>query len=177
MKKYLKYIISVSISLFVILIDLLSKIIVVNTLEYGKPIKILGEFLMLDLCFNEGAAFSILENAPSFILPLLSLLMSVAIGFMIYKFGDFKKKPIGTIALSLMLGGALGNMVDRIFNFPACLYTFSDGSVANGVVDFMNTNHIFELLSKGKLTFGIWNLADACLVIGTIAFIIHILFF
>ena len=176
MKKYLKYIISASIVVTILLVDIISKVIAVSVLECGKAIPVLGEFLKLDLCFNTGIAFSFLEDAPWYVLSGISLIMSGVIIFFIIKYGDFKKKPVGSIALALMLGGSLGNLVDRISNFPALLY---DGPLLPnttnvGVVDFINTNYIFELVG---LEFGIWNIADACLVVGTFALLIHVLFF
>lgn len=176
MKKYLKYIISASVVIGLFLIDMLTKILAVKLLKCGEPINILGEFLKLDLCFNPNAGFGLFGKAPDFFLPLMSAVMSVAFGFILFKFGDFKKKPVGTIALCLMLAGTAGNLVDRTLNFPCNLYTgpLPSGYDAEGVVDFVNTNHIFELLGG---TFGIWNLADSFLVIGTIALVVHIIFF
>ena len=102
--------------------------------------------------------------------------MSIAFAFFIFKFGDLQKKPVGTIALCLMLAGTVGNLIDRTLNFPCNLYTgiIPHGYEKEGVVDFVNTNHIFELLGG---SFGIWNLADSFLVIGTIALVVHIIFF
>lgn len=176
MKKYLKYIISASIVIGLFLIDMITKILAVKLLTCGEPIKILGEFLTLDLCFNPHAGLGLFEKAPKFFLPLMSAVMSVAFGFVLFKFGDFKKKPIGTAAMCLMLAGTLGNLIDRTFNFPCNLYDgpLPVGYDPAGVVDFVNTNYIFELLGG---TFGIWNLADSFLVIGTIALVVHILFF
>lgn len=179
MKKYWKYIIGSSIALTVIIIDLITKILAVSFLEYNSNpgydgIHILGPFLTLKLEFNQAIAFSLGEGTiPMPVFALLSLVIGGVIAFLLFKYGDFKKKIIGSIALSLMLGGALGNFVDRAFNFPACLYT-GPGSPAVGVVDFINTNYIFELLGG---TFGIWNIADACLCVGTFALVIHLIFF
>ena len=170
-KNTLKYIICGSISLLVIIIDFITKILAVTCLEENKPIKVLGEFLKLDLTFNEGVAFGLGDFGNPAIWGVLSLVMSGVIGFMIYKVGDIKTKPVGTIALSLMLGGALGNMVDRFFNFPASIYG------GFGVVDFVNTNHIVELLSGGRFTWGVWNIADSMLCVGTAVLAVHILFF
>lgn len=170
-KNTLKYIISASIALFIVLVDCISKILAVSFLEVGVQIEILGDFLVLDLCFNKGIAFGQLQVENTAVLGLLSLVMSVGIGFLIFKFGDIKKKPVGTIALALMLGGACGNMIDRFFSFPACFYG------EEGVVDFVNTNHIVELVTNGRFTWGVWNIADAMLCIGTTLLAVHILFF
>lgn len=176
MKKYLKYIITSSIVLTIILVDMIAKIIVVSTLKYSDPVKIMGDFLVFELSFNTGVAFSGLEKMPSYVLGLISLAMSVVLGFMIYKYSNFKTKIIGSIALALMLGGALGNMIDRFTNFPAMLYNgpLPLGTDKVGVVDFINTKWMFDIL---HLPNGIWNIADGCLVVGTIALMVHILFF
>lgn len=176
MKKYLQYIICASIIIALFFVDMITKILAVKLLTCGEPINILGEFLKLDLCFNPHAGLGLFKNAPEWFLPAMSAVMSLAFGFVIFKFGDLKKKPIGTIALCLMLAGTAGNLIDRTLNFPCSLYdgVIPAGYDQAGVVDFVNTNHIFELLGG---TFGIWNLADSFLVIGTIALVVHILFF
>lgn len=180
MKKYLQYIICASIIVVLFFVDMITKILAVRFLTCGEPIKILGEFLKLDLCFNPHAGLGLFENAPEWFLPAVSAVMSIAFLFVIIKFGDLVKKPIGTIALCLMLAGTVGNLIDRTLNFPCNLYTiigagyFPQYYDTEGVVDFVNTNHIFELLGG---SFGIWNLADSFLVIGTIALVVHILFF
>lgn len=176
MRKYLKYIICASIVIVLFFFDMITKILAVNLLEYREQIPILGEFLKLDLTFNPYAGFSLFKNAPAWFLPVMSAVMTVAFIFVIVKFADFKKKPIFTIALCLMLAGTAGNLVDRLTKFPSILYdgVIPTGEHATGVVDFINTSYIFE---KVGLTFGIWNFADSFLVIGTIALVVHILFF
>lgn len=175
MKKYLKYIICASIVITLFFVDMITKILAVKLLTCGEPINILGEFLKLDLCFNPHAGLGLFGKAPEWFLPAMSAVMSVAFIFLIIKFADIKKKPVGTIALCLMLAGTAGNLIDRAFNFPCNLYegVIPPGYAQYGVVDFVNTNHIFELLGG---TFGIWNLADSFLVIGTIALVVHIVF-
>lgn len=175
MKKYLSYIISALIALAVIVIDFISKIIAVKVLTFGDAIPVLGEFLKIELYFNTGMVFSFLENAPKFVLPLASFVMSILIGFMLFRYGDIKKRPIGTVALALMLGGAIGNMIDRTINFPAMLYTgyLPQGETNVGVVDFINTEWLFDILHMPN---GVWNIADGCLVVGTIALAIHLIF-
>lgn len=176
MKKYLKYIICASIVITLFFVDMITKILAVKLLTCGEPINILGEFLKLDLCFNPNAGLGLFSKAPEWFLPMMSAVMSIAFIILIIKFADLKKKPIGTIALCLMLAGTAGNLIDRTFNFPCNLYTgiIPPGFDKAGVVDFVNTNHIFELLGG---SFGIWNLADSFLVIGTIALVVHIVFF
>ena len=176
MKKYLKYIIIVSIVIPLFIIDMITKILAVKFLTIGETINILGEYLKLDLVFNEAAGLSLGENLPDFVLPLLSFLFCGVFVFLLIKFGDFKKRPIGTIALCLMFAGTFGNLIDRAFDFPRVLYTapVPDGYDEHGVVDFINTNQIFYDIG---LTFGIWNFADSLLVIGTIGLMVHILFF
>ena len=145
MKKYLKYIIIVSIVIPLIIIDMVTKILAVSFLTVGESIPILGEYLKLDLIFNEAAGLSIGENLPDFVLPLLSFIFCGVFGFFLSKFGDFKKRPVGTVALCLMLAGTFGNLIDRTFDFPRVLYTgpIPDDLDQHGVVDFINTNQIF----------------------------------
>jgi len=100
---------------------------------------------------NTGAAFGLLEDMQWLFLVVTGLAL-LAIAFVLVK--KMVYTPLGTWSLVVIAGGAAGNMIDRArFGY---------------VVDMFN----FEFMR-----FAIFNVADACITIGTILFCIYILFF
>lgn len=138
MKQIFKY------SFILVLIDQIIKILVSNMIE---SIVIIKNFFNLTYVENTGAAFSILENNTLFliIITLISL-------FLIYKFllknKEFNKLEI--ITYSLLIGGIIGNLIDRI--------------VYGYVIDYLE----FIILNRHM---PIFNFADICIVIGTFLFL------
>ncbi len=107
---------------------------------------------------NAGAAFGILANARWVFLVLTSVIIIGIVAYLVAT--RAQKKPILlTCSLGLILGGGIGNMIDRIFYGPS----FFDGRV----IDFIN----FELID-----FAIFNVADSAVCIGEALLIIYILF-
>lgn len=164
-KKYISYLIVAASIVFLILVDQLVKIWMVKNLEPGVDYPLIGKYVQLTLVFNQGIAFGFGDVGNSILWGILSLVVSGGVVYIIIKYLDFVKKPLLSIALILILAGALGNMIDRIFNFPACLVS------EKGVVDFVNTDFI------PKINWGIWNIADALLCVGTAVMVVHIVFF
>ena len=97
-------------------IDLATKIWAVENLSYRSNIKIIGEFFQLTYVRNPGAAFSFASGATVF-LSLFSLLVMIAILHYSVKITSRG----WAVVLGLVLGGILGNMVDRIFREPGVL--------------------------------------------------------
>lgn len=97
----------------VIVLDQISKWIVLDTIRYGETIYV-APFWNWVLTFNPGAAFSFLADQPGWqrwFFTLLALAVSTWIAL------ELKKHPeqrVQSIALALIMGGALGNVVDRI---------------------------------------------------------------
>ena len=137
-------------SLLFFIIDFFSKLIVKTNLKLFQSIEVIPNFFNITFVYNEGAAFSILEgNKILFI--LLGLLLIIGLVIFIRKEKLTKYK---TLYYSLLIGGVLGNMFDRIF-YP-------------GVVDFFD----FKLFTYDA---PIFNVADSFIVIATILIIIEIL--
>jgi len=132
----------VLISVIIILsLDQLTKFIITKNLSLNQSIPIIKGIFHLTLVHNRGAAFGILRNQiPLFI--FTSLFATVLIYFNL-KDTRFKKSLIYKISLSLILAGALGNLIDRLF--------------LGYVVDFLD--------------FRIWpvfNVADSAITVGAI---------
>ena len=137
-------------SLLFFIIDFFSKLIVKTNLKLFQSIEVIPNFFNITFVYNEGAAFSILEGKKILFI-LLGLLLIIGLVIFIRKEKLTKYK---TLYYSLLIGGVLGNMFDRIF-YP-------------GVVDFFD----FKLFTYDA---PIFNVADSFIVIATILIIIDIL--
>ncbi|MFW6383302.1 MAG: signal peptidase II [Nanoarchaeota archaeon] len=131
----------------VLLVDQLSKFLFRNLLAENS-ISILGGFFRFALTYNTGAAFSIFTG-NNFLLIILSVLI-IAILFYYLKIYANEKFGYESFGLSLIIGGALGNLVDRIY--------------LGSVVDFIDI-----------WIWPVFNLADAAITIGVIIIIYKIL--
>lgn len=139
-------------------IDQFTKLWCLLNLEEGKPLVIIEDFFTFELAFNDGAAWSSFSGAFWFL--MVMTVIATAFFIYLYKDVDFKTKKIYSISISLMLGGMLGNFIDRIFQ---------EGNV---VVDFLT----FYIYGSNSAPFPHFNIADSCLVVGVVFFIIDVLF-
>jgi signal peptidase II len=130
------------------LLDLISKMIVVEKLEHHPPIEIIGDWLRFEAVRNPGAAFGMGE-AFTVIFTAIAATVIVVIIRLARKLYSLP----WAIALGLLLGGALGNLTDRIFRSP--------GIFEGAVVDFIAPAH-----------FAVFNLADSAIVCGGILIVI-----
>jgi signal peptidase II len=119
---------------FVIATDVISKAIVVAKMADHPPIRLLGGLLTITLTRNGGAAFSIGTS-------MTIVFTAIAAGVIVYVLRAARKlRSVGwAIALGLLLGGATGNLLDRIFRAPGLF----DGHV----VDWIELPHwpVFNL--------------------------------
>ncbi|MER5972808.1 signal peptidase II [Streptomyces sp. NPDC002055] len=123
-------------------LDLFSKMLVVAKLEHHAPVEIAGDLLRLVAIRNPGAAFGI-GQALTIVFTLIAATVIVVIARIARK---LYSAP-WAIALGLLLGGALGNLTDRVFRSP--------GFLQGAVVDFIAPAH-----------FAVFNLADSAIVCG-----------
>jgi signal peptidase II len=102
------------VAVFVIAADVISKSIVVAKMADHPNIRLLGGFLTITLTRNGGAAFSIGTS-------MTIVFTAIAVGVIVYILRAARNlRSIGwAIALGLLLGGATGNLIDRIFRAPA----------------------------------------------------------
>lgn len=139
------------IALFVMILDQLTKWLIVKNLQIGESIEIIENFLYITSHRNRGAAWGILQGQMWF---FYVITIVVIIGIVIYIQKAVKGKWLMGVSLGLMLGGAIGNFIDRVFR--------------KEVVDFINT-YIFGY------DFPVFNIADSALVIGVILLMIQML--
>ncbi len=123
-------------------LDVASKAIVAATMHYGQPIRLLGPALQLDYTRNPGAAFSIGEAYT-----IIFTAIAVGVIVVILRLSRRLFSVPWAIALGLLLGGALGNLTDRITRAP--------GFLRGWVVDFIELPH-----------WPIFNLADSAICVG-----------
>ena len=126
-------------------IDRLTKWLVTSNMQLNDTIHLIKigdtEVLNLYYCLNNGAAFSRLSGQTILLIVLTSI---VIVGLLFLMITKRVKRPVYMAAISLIIGGGIGNLIDRIFN--------------NGlVVDFIDVRII---------NFAIFNFADICAVCG-----------
>jgi signal peptidase II len=136
------------ISIILLLIDQISKLLVVKLIDINSSIELIKNFFYLTYTHNTGAAFSILTGKRI-------LLILIAVIILIVIFNYLRKNKIESkvekIAFSLIIGGSVGNLLDRI--------------VRGYVIDFLD----FKIFGYN---FPIFNLADTFIVIGVLLLLI-----
>jgi signal peptidase II len=132
-------------------------------MQLGQSIPVIGDFFRLTFVENPGMAFGI-EIGGRFFLTLFSLAASIGIFYYIYR---LRKEPfIVRFTLALILGGAIGNLIDRIFYGVV----FGEAPLFYGkVVDFIDMDFFqIDFLSIHMNRFAVFNVADASVTSGII---------
>ncbi|GIG66072.1 signal peptidase II [Phytomonospora endophytica] len=130
-----------------IALDVITKTIAVSSLQGREPVELLGGLIYFDLIRNGGAAWG-MGSEYTWVLSIVAICVSVGIAAFVWR---VKSAP-WAVAFGLIFGGALGNIVDRVFRAPAAFH--------GHVVDFISP---FE---PGGQAYPVFNLADSSLVIG-----------
>ena len=141
------------ISLFTLLflsIDIISKLIIDNFFNLNETKVIINNFFSLTKVYNTGASWNILAG-HRLILIMITLIILVLLFLYLNKFKDNKRN---ILAFSLLYGGIIGNLLDRI------IYGY--------VIDFFDFN-IFGY------DYPVFNIADICIVFGIVLLVIAIL--
>jgi signal peptidase II len=133
----------------------------------GSSFPIFGDFLRLTFIENPGMAFGIDVGGKLF-LTIFSIVASVGIFFYLYKIRG--ESLVIRLALALILGGAIGNLIDRVFY--GVLFgesPFFYGKVVDFIdVDFFNLDFLGMHLSR----FPVFNLADSAVSIGVVMLLV-----
>ncbi len=129
-------------ALVVVAADLASKIAAVSLLEGAAPVEVLPSVLTLRLVRNPGAAFGVAGGLTV----IFSVVAGVVIVAILRTTRRLRSAP-WAVCLGLLLGGAVGNLVDRVFRMP--------GPLRGHVVDFLELPH-----------WPVFNLADSAIVLG-----------
>ena len=137
----------VLVAALVLAADVLTKIIVVSTLEGHRPVRVLGGLAYLQLVRNPGAAFS-MATGMTWVLSLIALGVVGAIVWIMPRL-----RSVGwAMGLGLVLAGALGNLSDRIFRAP--------GPLRGHVIDFVS------VFAPNAEKFPVFNVADSSITVG-----------
>ena len=124
--------------------DQVTKAVALATLEDGRSVPVIEGVLHWTLQRNSGAAFGIFQRAPA-LFTILAIVIAVAIIVASSRVRD----RLNSVALGLVLGGALGNLVDRLFRTP--------GPFRGRVIDFIDLR-----------VWPTFNVADSAVVIGAL---------
>jgi signal peptidase II len=130
-------------------LDQWTKQLALHGLVGRGSVRTLGGLIYLDLTRNPGAAFSF-GTSITFIFPLIAIAISIAI---LYFARGLRSWP-WAVAMGLVLGGAVGNLIDRLFRDP--------GPFRGHVVDFISA------FAPDGEKFAIFNIADSALTVGVI---------
>lgn len=145
--KKIKYVIMI---FLVFSIDQISKLIISNSINLNGSVEIIKNFFSLTYVKNKGAAFGMFSSY-TIIISLISVLILIYLLFELFR--SKSEEKLTNYSLSLIIGGLIGNLYDRVF--LGCVRDFFD----------------FTLFSKG---FAIFNVGDAFIVIGCFMFIISV---
>ena len=131
----------------IVFMDQIIKYYIINNFSHGQSLAIIKNIFHLTYVKNTGAAFGILKNANNFFI-IVSIIIILFLLF--YRYYYFKSNIYINMSIGLIIGGAVGNLIDRI--------------LLNHVVDYLD--------------FRIWpvfNLADSAIVVGAGFLIIYII--
>ncbi|HOB28191.1 MAG: signal peptidase II [Bacillota bacterium] len=128
----------------VVLLDQLTKYLVASTMEVGQSFSLIEDFLAITYVRNPGAAFGVLPYRTAFLI----IVTLIVVGLIVYFYHVLPASyTLLRLGMALQLGGALGNLIDRVRNVF--------------VVDFIDL----------KFFPPVFNLADLFIVIGVIIFL------
>ena len=134
-----------------VILDQLVKHLVVQNIPLGEHVPFLPHILDLTYVKNTGAAFSLFSE-HTWLLTLVSLVLSIVLAIALFK--PFFRHPFGRAALTLLLAGAIGNLIDRAFQ-----------------------GYVVDMFHVLFMEFAVFNVADICVVVGGFSAVIYYLFF
>ena len=137
-----------SVAAVVLALDVVTKVLAVKLLPPGQPVSIIGDTVTWTLVRNSGAAFS-MATGYTWVLTLIATGVVVGIFWM----GRRLVSPWWAVGLGMILGGAMGNLVDRFFRAPGPL-----------------RGHVVDFLSVGW--WPVFNVADPSVVGGAILLVV-----
>lgn len=132
----------------VVVADQVTKRLALGLLELHRPVEIAGRLVRFTLVWNSGAAFSLSWGGPVF-LGIITAVAAVAVSVIIWKLRD--RSPGFVLGLGAILGGALGNLLDRL--------------MYGSVVDFID-------IGIGSRRWPTFNLADIAITMGGLVLVI-----
>ena len=123
-----------------ILVDQIVKIIISSTMSVGETIPVIKDIFHFTYIRNEGAAFGMLSE-HRWVFMIISSVAIVAMCIYLFKF--CKERMLTKIGLALVIGGGIGNMIDRIF-----------------------LGYVVDMIDCRFIDFYVFNIADSCVCVG-----------
>jgi signal peptidase II len=142
-----------AVALVVAALDVVTKIIVVARLTPGESVRILGGLVYFSLIRNSGAAFGLANG-----MTVVFALVAAAVAAAIIRLAPRLRSVPWAVALGLVLGGATGNLIDRVFRAP--------GFLRGRVVDYIS------LFGPDGAHFPAFNVADSALTLGVCTLVV-----
>ncbi len=139
--------------------DQISKMWVKQNLALWETLEVIGSFLRFSHVKNPGIAFGISVGDYSMLIAFLSFGATMAIVY--FHWQERNNHPLIVNGLGFILGGAIGNLIDRSYILFAGTY--------EGVVDFID-------VGAGDFRWYTFNIADSAVTIGVILYLLHSLF-
>ncbi|MBP5230921.1 MAG: signal peptidase II [Clostridia bacterium] len=140
----------------VILLDRVTKAVVAAHMALYEEVPVLPGFIRFYRTENTGAAFSMLKDHP-WVLMVFTLIAMGVVGFLLFRF--LKRHPLLTVSLSMILGGGISNLIDRI--------------AYGKVLDFID----FDFKFFGFFRFAVFNVADIFVTCGAVCLAVYIIAF
>ena len=134
-----------------VVLDQVVKLLVRHNIPLGESVTLVPGVMDLTYIQNTGAAFSLFEE-HTWILAIVSLAVSVLLAVAMVK--RVFKHPFGAVSLAVVLAGAVGNLIDRLF-----------------------LRFVTDMFKTTFMNFAIFNVADICVVLGGIALCVYVIFF
>ena len=138
------------ISLVIIILDQLSKYLTASKLDLGQTINLIPNVLSVTHVQNSGAAWSIFEGEMVFFY-LITILVVAFLIYLLHREG--KNSALLATAIAFMMGGALGNFIDRLFH-----------------------QYVIDMIQVDFMSFPIFNIADIALTTGVILMLVAVLY-
>ena len=123
-----------------ILVDQIVKIIISSTMDVGETIPVIKDIFHFTYIRNEGAAFGMLSE-HRWVFMIISSVAIVAMCIYLFKF--CKERMLTRIGVALVIGGGIGNMIDRIF-----------------------LGYVVDMIDCRFIDFYVFNVADSCVCVG-----------
>ena len=133
-----------TVALLAVVADVTTKVWVVDRLEGRSPVRLLGGLVTFAVSRNSGAAFSFAQGAT-----VVFTLVALGVIVVIVRTLPRLRSAAWAVTLGLLLGGAVGNLLDRLLRAP--------GPGRGAVVDFVQLPH-----------FAVFNVADSCITVGAV---------
>lgn len=144
-----------ALAITITVLDFITKQMAEASLQRGQPVEVLGDFLRFTLGYNTGIAFGLSLGGASRWLLVAVTMATMGLIFWLFRSVDERHKA-QVIAFGLIMGGAAGNLLDRIFG-------------DHGVVDFID-------VGIGQSRFWTFNIADSAITVGAVLLVLSSLF-